>query len=290
MLTRLARPRHPPSRGACSRSPGCCSSSPPLYGVSAPRPPRLAAGSATRTRARAGPTTCCSGASTPATANLVLEVTSPAGRRQRRRPRRGTRGSTGHPHLAVRRPGELLLDACRRAARAPASAATAGPASWWPASPATTRVAPSASPTSADRWPARTTASRSGPAASATPSTRSTTQTKNDLAMAEAIAIPITVDRAHLGVRQPDRRAAAARRRADLDRRHHGDPARPGDAHRRLDLLAEHDHGDGPGAGDRLQPVHRQPLPRGDPQRRARPTTRCGAPCRPPVARCCSRR
>ncbi len=79
---------------------------------------------------------------------------------------------------------------------------------------------------------------------------------------------PAHGDRADLGVRQPARLAAPPRRRAVLDRGDDGDPARAGGADRRVDLLAEHDDGDGPGAGHRLQPVRGQPLPRGDPRRR----------------------
>ena len=48
-----------------------------------------------------------------------------------------------------------------------------------------------------------------------------------------------------------------------------------------LDLRPQPDHGPGAGAGDRLQPLHRLPLPRGDRQGRPRAWRRCGG-CSPP--------
>ena len=47
------------------------------------------------------------------------------------------------------------------------------------------------------------------------------------------------------------------------------DPARPHAGHRRVDLRAEPHHRARPGARDRLQPVHGEPLPRGTGQRAA---------------------
>ena len=147
------------------------------------------------------------------------------------------------------------------------SARTAGPAWWWPASPAPTRSHPSASPTSANHSPARHdgVTVRIGGFGNAFDQVNA--QTKDDLAMAEAITIPITVVALIwvfgsllasllpllVGLTSIVGTMAILRGLAI--------------AHRRLDLLAEHDHRDGPGPGDRLQPVHRQPLPRGDPRR-----------------------
>ena len=92
--------------------------------------------------------------------------------------------------------------------------------------------------------------------------------TKADLAVSEAVAIPLTTVVADPGLRQPLGGAAARGRRHHRDHRHHGGAARACRRHRRLDLRAQHDHGTGPGAGHRLQPVRGQPLPRRGARRR----------------------
>ena len=57
-----------------------------------------------------------------------------------------------------------------------------------------------------------------------------------------------------------------------------------------LDLRAQPGHRPRARAGDRLQPVHRLALPRGDRPHRARASRRCAGRWRPPAARCCSAR
>ena len=67
---------------------------------------------------------------------------------------------------------------------------------------------------------------------------------------------------------QPRRGAAAADDRRPGDRRHLPDPPHRQRIRRDLGLRPQPDHGAGAGAGDRLQPLHRLPLPRGDRQGR----------------------
>ena len=68
---------------------------------------------------------------------------------------------------------------------------------------------------------------------------------------------------------QPRRLGAAADDRRPGDRRHLPHPAHRQRGRLDLDLRPQPDHGAGAGAGDRLQPLHRLPLPRGDRQGRA---------------------
>ena len=68
---------------------------------------------------------------------------------------------------------------------------------------------------------------------------------------------------------QPRRRPAAADDRRPGDRRHLPDPASRERVRLDLDLRPQPDHGAGARARDRLQPLHRLPLPRGDRQGRA---------------------
>ena len=70
---------------------------------------------------------------------------------------------------------------------------------------------------------------------------------------------------------QPRRGAAAGDDRPAGDRRHLPDPAGGERIRLDLDLRPQPDHRPGIGPGDRLQPLHRLPLPRGDRQGRARP-------------------
>ena len=83
---------------------------------------------------------------------------------------------------------------------------------------------------------------------------------------------------------QPRRRGAAADDRRPGDRRHLPDPAPRQRIRLDLDLRPQPDHGAGAGAGDRLQPLHRLPLPRGDRQGAGRGWRRCGGCSRPPGA------
>ena len=69
---------------------------------------------------------------------------------------------------------------------------------------------------------------------------------------------------------QPRRLGAAADDRRPGDRRHLPDPAHRQRIRLDLDLRPQPDHGARARAGDRLQPLHRLPLPRGDRQGRAR--------------------
>ncbi len=68
---------------------------------------------------------------------------------------------------------------------------------------------------------------------------------------------------------QPRRLAAAADDRRPGDRRHLPDPAHRQRGRLDLDLRPQPDHGARAGPGDRLQPLHRLALPRGDRQGRA---------------------
>ena len=87
--------------------------------------------------------------------------------------------------------------------------------------------------------------------------------------MAEMLAFPLLFLLSFALLPQPRRLGAAADDRRPGDRRHLPDPAHRQRVRLDLDLRPQPDHGAGAGAGDRLQPLHRLPLPRGDRQGRA---------------------
>ncbi len=174
-----------------------------------------------------GRATCCRRRSTPATANLLLEVTSPRRREQQRAPARPACDVVNAVSTAaVHQPGALVLDGAARSRPARWSARTASRRSSSPASPATTAPHPSGRPTS----PRPLTGTHDGVTVIAgglgdrlqpgqRPDQERPRQGRGD-------RHPAHRDRADLGLRQLHRRAAAARRRAVVDHRHDGDPAR----------------------------------------------------------------
>src|SRR5215213_9047677 len=89
-------------------------------------------------------------------------------------------------------------------------------------------------------------------------------QVERDLRTAELYAFPAAVPALPAVLPQPRRRAASAARRWPGDRRHAAGSACRQRAHLGLDLRAQRRHRARAGAGDRLQPLHRLPLPRGD--------------------------
>ena len=114
-----------------------------------------------------------------------------------------------------------------------------------------------------------------------------------------AARVPAAVPALAAVLPQPGRLAPAAARRRPRDRRHLPDPEDRERGRLDLDLRPQPDHRPRPRPGDRLQPVHRLPLPRGARQARRRLALapvgarsagrRCARPCEPRAARCCSR-
>ncbi len=93
-------------------------------------------------------------------------------------------------------------------------------------------------------------------------------QVEKDLRMAEMLAFPLLFLLSFVFFRSLVASAAATDDRWPGDRRHLPDSARRQRVRLDLDLRPQPDHGAGAGAGDRLQPLHRLPLPRGDRQGR----------------------
>ena len=94
-------------------------------------------------------------------------------------------------------------------------------------------------------------------------------QVEEDLRMAELLGLPAALPALAALLPQPRRLGAAADDRRPGDRRHLPDPPHRQRIRLDLDLRPQPDHGAGAGTGDRLQPLHRLPLPRGDRQGRA---------------------
>ena len=91
-------------------------------------------------------------------------------------------------------------------------------------------------------------------------------QVESDLRTRRAARVPAPVPALAAVLPQPRRRAAAAADRRPGDRRHLLDPEDRQRVRLDLDLRPQPDHRARARPGDRLQPVHRLPLPRGDRQ------------------------
>ena len=107
------------------------------------------------------------------------------------------------------------------------------------------------------------------------------TTIEGDLGRAELIAIPLTLILLLFVFRRPRRGVAAVVRRRRRRARHVPDAVRHRLAHRRVGVRRQPDHRPWARVGDRLQPLHRLPLPRGaagraQRRRRRRPRRRDG--------------